>query len=64
MASKARLENMDLVFNNKASNASRPQVQLYVEVDEYEENVHSERWRIPMSLRVIEPGAALKIKLK
>jgi hypothetical protein len=53
-----------LVFNNKKANARPPQEQLYVDIDEYEGNIHSEKWQVPMSLRVIEPEAVLKIKLK
>lgn len=55
--------NTDLVFNNKknGSNQTRKQEQLYVDIEEYEENIHSDKWQIPMSLRVIEPEAAIKI---
>jgi len=55
--------NTDLVFNNKknAPNQTRKQEQLYVDIEEYEGNIHSEKWQVPMSLRVIEPEAAIKI---
>ncbi len=55
-----------LVFNNKkkVNPPNRPQEQLYVDIEEYEGNIHSEKWQVPMSLRVIEPEAVLKIKLK
>lgn len=55
--------NTDLVFNNKknGSNQTRKQEQLYVDIEEYEGNIHSEKWQVPMSLRVIEPEAAIKI---
>jgi len=52
------------VFNNKAQKSNQPQEQLYVDIDEYEGNIHSEKWQIPMSLRVIEPEAAIKINSK
>ncbi|MDP1815116.1 MAG: helicase-related protein [Leadbetterella sp.] len=55
--------NTDLVFNNKKNgpNMTRKQEQLYVDIEEYEDNIHSEKWQVPMSLRVIEPEAAIKI---
>ena len=55
--------NTDLVFNNKKNgqNQTRKQEQLYVDIEEYEGNIHSEKWQVPMSLRVIEPEAAIKI---
>ena len=37
---------------------------LTVNIDEYEGNIHSEKWQVPMSLRVIEPEAAIKINPK
>ncbi|MEJ7559157.1 MAG: helicase-related protein [Pedobacter sp.] len=66
LAETARINGSTLVFNNKrkVANQSATQEQLYVEIDEYNTNIHSEKWQIPMSLRVIEPAAALKIKLK
>jgi hypothetical protein len=53
----------DLVFNNKKNlpNQIRRQEQLYVDIEEYEGNIHSKKWQVPMSLRVIEPEAAIKI---
>jgi hypothetical protein len=57
-------ENKVLVFNNKSRMGTHQQEQLYVEIDEYEGNIHSDKWQVPMSLRVIEPEAALKIKSK
>jgi hypothetical protein len=56
-------KNTDLVFNNKKNgpNQTRKQEQLYVDIEEYEGNIHSEKWQVPMSLRVIEPEAAIKI---
>jgi hypothetical protein len=55
--------NTDLVFNNKKKlpNQSRNQEQLYVDIEEYRDNIHSDKWQVPMSLRVIEPEAAIKI---
>jgi hypothetical protein len=52
-----------LVFNNKknAPNQARSQEQLYVDIEEYEGNIHSDKWQVPMSLRVIEPEAAIRI---
>jgi hypothetical protein len=61
---KAGLDaNTDLVFTNKknGSNQKRKQEQLYVNIEEYEKNIHSKKWQVPMSLRVIEPEAAIKI---
>ncbi len=46
------------------SRAVRSQEQLYVNIDEYSENVHRDKWRIPMSLRVIEPSSGLRIRQK
>lgn len=53
----------DLVFNNKKNMTSqkKKQEQLYVDIEEYEGNIHSKKWQVPMSLRVIEPEAAIKI---
>jgi hypothetical protein len=61
--SKELDSNTDLVFNNKKNgpNQARKQEQLYVDIEEYEGNIHSEKWQVPMSLRVIEPEAAIKI---
>lgn len=58
--------NKELVFSNKkkVNPPSQDQEQLYVDIEEYEGNIHSEKWQVPMSLRVIEPEAVLKIKLK
>jgi hypothetical protein len=55
--------NTDLVFNNKKNrpDMTRKQEQLYVDIEEYEGNIHSDKWQVPMSLRVIEPEAAIKI---
>jgi hypothetical protein len=54
---------IDLVFSNKknGTNQTRKQEQLYVDIEEYEGNIHREKWQVPMSLRVIEPEAAIKI---
>lgn len=54
-------DNKKFVFNNKSARSNPPQEQLYVDIEEYEGNIHSEKWQIPMSLRVIEPEAAIKI---
>lgn len=53
----------DLVFNRAKNNANqqRKQAQLYVDIEAYEGSIHSRKWQIPMSLRVIEPEAAIKI---
>jgi hypothetical protein len=58
------LASRSLVFTDKAPKSKIQQEQLYVDIDEYDSNMHSSRWKIPMSLRVIEPGAAIKIKSK
>jgi len=54
-------EEKDLVFNNKSAKSKRPQEQLYVDIEEYDNQIHSKKWQVPMSLRVIEPEAAIKI---
>ena len=56
-------DSTDLVFNKKRNgdNQTRKQEQLYVDIEEYEGNMHSKKWQVPMSLRVIEPEAAIKI---
>ena len=53
----------DLVFNRATNraNQNRRQEQLYVDIDAYENTIHSKKWQVPMSLRVIEPEAAVKI---
>ena len=53
-------EKLQLVFNNK-SNAGN-QEQLYVDVNEYEENVKSGEWQVPQSLRVVEPESVINVK--
>ncbi len=63
-ANKVAAEKKDFVFNNKSTKGARQQEQLYVNIDEYEGNIHSEKWQVPMSLRVIEPEAAIKINPK
>lgn len=54
-------DNKILVFNNKSARSIPTQEQLYVDIEEYEGNIHSKKWQVPMSLRVIEPEAAIKI---
>ena len=61
-SNKTTVDNKDLVFNNARFKSN--QEQLYVNIDEYAGNIHSNKWRIPMSLRVIDPAAAIKIHSK
>jgi hypothetical protein len=61
VSNKTLADNKNFVFNNKAVNAKVPQEQLYVDIEEYQGNIHSKKWQIPMSLRVIESEAAIKI---
>lgn len=53
----------DLVFNRATNRANQQkrQEQLYVDIEAYEGTIHSKKWQVPMSLRVIEPEAAIKI---
>jgi len=53
----------ELVFSRATNRANqqRRQEQLYVDIDAYENTIHSKKWQVPMSLRVIEPEAAIKI---
>lgn len=53
----------DLVFTRATNRANqqRRQEQLYVDIEAYEGTIHSKKWQVPMSLRVIEPEAAIKI---
>jgi hypothetical protein len=53
----------DLVFSRATNRANqqRRQEQLYEDIDAYENTIHSKKWQVPMSLRVIEPEAAIKI---
>ena len=60
-SNKNLADNKTFVFNNKSAKATPPQEQLYVDIEEYEGNIHSKKWQVPMSLRVIEPEAAIKI---
>lgn len=63
---KNNLDNRtELVFNRATNNANqqRRQEQLYVDIDAYEGSIHSKKWQVPMSLRIIEPEAAIKINL-
>jgi hypothetical protein len=57
-------DGKEFVFNNKSLKAIPPQEQLYVNIEEYEGNIHSKKWQVPMSLRVIEPEAAISISSK
>lgn len=59
-AKKSKNNSKAFVFNNK----TKSQEQLYVDIEEYDENIHSKKWQIPMSLRVIEPEAAIRISSK
>jgi hypothetical protein len=58
-------DQTDLVFNRAKNNSNqqRKQAQLYVDIEAYEGSIHSKKWQVPMSLRVIEPEAAIKINL-
>jgi hypothetical protein len=58
---KAKAAGEELMFNYKAQRGSRPQRQLYVDIHEYQDNIHSELWRIPQSLRVVEPEAVIHV---
>lgn len=60
-SNKVLADNKTFVFNNKSARSNPPQEQLYIDIEEYEGNIHSKKWQIPMSLRVIEPEAAIKI---
>ena len=60
-SNKNLAENKDFVFNNKKNKKETVVEQLYVDIEEYEGNIHSKKWQVPMSLRVIEPEAAIKI---
>jgi hypothetical protein len=44
-------QSTDLVFNRKINRYSkeRKEEQLYVEIDEYDDNIHSKKWKVPMS---------------
>ena len=61
LAKGALEDKSKLVFNNKSDRSKQKQLQLFVDMDEYKENVHSYKWKIPHSLRVIEPQSAIKI---
>jgi hypothetical protein len=63
-ADKAIADNKTFVFSNKSKRTNANQEQLYVDLDAYKADIHSEKWQIPMSLRVIESEAAIKINLK
>ena len=60
-SNKNLADNKDFVFNNKKNKKDTVVEQLYVDIEEYEGNIHSKKWQVPMSLRVIEPEAAIKI---
>jgi hypothetical protein len=61
---EADKNNKILVFNNPSPNQRDNQKGLYVPINEYEGNIHSEKWQIPQSLRSIEPEAVINIKTK
>ena len=60
-SNKNLAEHKDFVFNNKKNKKDTVVEQLYVDIEEYEGNIHSKKWQVPMSLRVIEPESAIKI---
>jgi len=60
-SNKVSADNKEFVFNNKKNKKDIVVEQLYVDIEEYEGNIHSKKWQVPMSLRVIEPEAAIKI---
>lgn len=60
-SNKTIVSNKTFVFNNKSIRSTPQQEQLYVDIEEYEDKIHSKKWQVPMSLRVIEPEAAIKI---
>jgi hypothetical protein len=60
-SNKVLADNKGFVFNNKKNKKDIVVEQLYVDIEEYEANIHSKKWQVPMSLRVIEPEAAIKI---
>lgn len=60
-SNKNLADHKDFVFNNKKNKKDTVVEQLYVDIEEYEGNIHSKKWQVPMSLRVIEPEAAIKI---
>lgn len=60
-SNKHLADNKEFVFNNKKSKKDTVVEQLYVDIEEYEGNIHSKKWQVPMSLRVIEQEAAIKI---
>lgn len=54
-------DSKEFVFSNKKNTPKTQQEQLYIDIEEYIENIESKKWQVPMSLRVIEPEAAIKI---
>ena len=60
-SNKNLLENKRFVFDHRSPRSNPPQEQLYVDIEEYEGNIHSKKWQVPMSLRVIDPESAIKI---
>jgi len=61
---EGQLDNQTNLVFSRATNRANQQIrqeQLYVDIDAYEGTIHSKKWQVPMSLRVIEPEAAIKI---
>lgn len=42
-SNKTLAENKLFVFNNKSARSATPQEQLYVDIEEYEGNIHSKK---------------------
>lgn len=64
-AIKAKRSGKEFVFNNKSTRSRTMQEQLYIDIEEYEDNINtkgSKKWQIPMSLRVVDKEAAITIK--
>lgn len=61
---KSKAAGEELMFNYKSQRGKKPQRQLYVDINEYQDNIHSELWRIPQSLRVVEPEAVIHVNPK
>jgi len=55
-------ENQVLVYNNAKNKQRIPQKSLFISIDAYETGDDDNYWKVPMSLRTIDPEAVIKIE--
>jgi hypothetical protein len=67
LANNSKIDNQDLVYSgadfvNTRSNKIKTEKNLFVALDAYEDSIDSKIWKVPQSLRTVEPEAVIRIK--